>query len=238
MGDVDGNGHSDLTVFDGSTLKVYGWNGASSGYGLAGSQSFGPVVWANQGFANSNGSGEGTPPGITSSPSSRFIVGARSTFAVIATGSPKPTITESGKLPTGVSFAGGVLSGIPAAGTAATYPITITASNGIEPNAAQKFTLTVLSIAITTSSLPAGKVGAKYSTTLKAVGGNPPYTWSLATGSKPLPPGLKLSSAGVISGMPTKKGSYSFTVKIVDTKTKTKPPVQHTATATFTISVS
>ena len=37
----------------------------------------------------------------------------------------------------------GVLSGTPAAGTHGNYPLTITASNGVSPNATQNFTLTV-----------------------------------------------------------------------------------------------
>jgi hypothetical protein len=139
-------------------------------------------------------------------------------------------------LPTGVTFTAGTLRG--KSTVIGTFPITFTTHNGIGIDATQHFTLKVLPIEITTTSLPSGKVGAKYSTTLKAVGGNPPCSWSLAAGSKPLPPGLKLSSAGMISGKPTKKGTYSFTVKVVDTKTKTKPPVQHVATATFTITVS
>jgi hypothetical protein len=41
---------------------------------------------------------------------------------------------------------------------------------------------------ITTSSLPSGKVGASYSTTLSASGGTPPYTWSIS--KKTASPGL------------------------------------------------
>jgi hypothetical protein len=52
------------------------------------------------------------------------------------------TITESGKLPAGVNFGGGKLTGKPAAGTGGSYPITFTASNsGI--SYAQKFTIIV-----------------------------------------------------------------------------------------------
>ena len=48
----------------------------------------------------------------------------------------------------------------------------------------------------------------------------------------------RIASGAYCPPAPTKAGTYSFTVKIVDTKTKTKPPVQHVATATFTITVS
>ena len=69
-------------------------------------------------------------------------------------------------------------------------------------------------------------------------GGNPPYKWSLAPGSSSLPPGLRLSTKGVISGKATTAGSYSFTVQVVDKKTKTKPHIQNTATATLSITIS
>ena len=50
-----------------------------------------------------------------------------------------------GNLPPGVSLNAttGVLSGTPGAGTAGTYPLTITATNGVNPDATQSFTLTV-----------------------------------------------------------------------------------------------
>ena len=178
----------------------------------------------------------GQTPAITSTASATFTKGVLGTFTPAASGFPGPTITEAGPLPTGVTFTAGTLRG--KSTVIGTFPITFTAHNGIGIDATQHFTLKVLPIEITTTSLPSGKVGAKYSTALKAVGGNPPYSWSLAAGSKPLPPGLKLSSTGMISGTPTKKGTYSFTVKVVDTKTKTKPVVQHTATKTLTIVIT
>src|SRR5467141_2547920 len=84
-------------------------------------------------------------PAITSANSATFVLGFAGTFTVTATGFPAPTLSETGTLPTGVTFtaATGMLSGTPAAGTIGTYPITITAQNGISPNAAQSFTLNV-----------------------------------------------------------------------------------------------
>jgi surface antigen len=183
-------------------------------------------------------------PAITSLNGTTFMKGAASSFTPVATGFPAPTFTETGSLPTGVTFSSGVLSGTPT--VAGTFPITLTASNGIGTNATQAFTLTVAAISITTSSLPTGSVYSKshkvtYSATLAASGGNPPYKWSLASGSTPLPPGLKLSSAGVISGKAAAAGVYPFTVQVVDTKTKktkTTPSAQNTATKSLSISVS
>ena len=75
-------------------------------------------------------------------------------------------------------------------------------------------------LSITTTSLHNGtvyKVTHKaYSVTLHASAGTPPYTWSLAVGSKHLPVGLKLGTTGVISGKATKKGTFPFTVRAAD----------------------
>ncbi len=64
----------------------------------------------------------------------------------------------------------------------------------------------------TTSPLPSGTQSVFYSQTLEATGGTSPYTWSVISGS--LPPGLTLSSGGVLSGTPTAAGDYSFTVQV------------------------
>jgi hypothetical protein len=69
-------------------------------------------------------------------------------------------------------------------------------------------------LAITTTSLPSGTVSTAYTTTLAASGGITPYTWSLAGGA--LPPGLTLSSTGVITGTPTATVTSSFTVRATD----------------------
>lgn len=49
---------------------------------------------------------------------------------------------------------------------------------------------------------------------LTAVGGTPPYTWSVTAGS--LPAGITLSSGGKLSGTPTGTGTSSFTVQATD----------------------
>lgn len=70
------------------------------------------------------------------------------------------------------------------------------------------------SIMVSPSSLPAAALGEPYSQSLTATGGVPPYTWALAGGS--LPPGLGLGAAGVLSGTPTARGAFVFTVEIQD----------------------
>jgi hypothetical protein len=175
-----------------------------------------------------------TAPKITSAKTATFVKGVAGTFTVKATGSPAPTFSETGTLPTGVTLtAAGVLSGMaPATGT---FPVTVTASNGVSPAATQAFTLSVVGVEITTpATLPKATVNVAYTRTLTASGGAKPYHWALATGSI-LPAGLTLGPLGKLSGTPTTAGSYSFTVKVTTTKTTTVP--QYTGTKKFTLTV-
>jgi hypothetical protein len=71
--------------------------------------------------------------------------------------------------------------------------------------------------AVTTSGVPTAHIGVSYTTQLNAVGGQPPYTWSLAPGSPSLPAGLNLSPNGQITGMPSGPAAiYDFTVRVTD----------------------
>ena len=63
--------------------------------------------------------------------------------------------------------------------------------------------------AITTTTLPDGKVGEAYNQTLAATGTNP-IAWSIETGT--LPDGLTLAG-DTIKGTPSKAGEFKFTVK-------------------------
>ena len=87
-------------------------------------------------------------PAITSPNSANFEVGFPGAFTITTTGNPTPTITQTGALPAGVSFADNgdgtaILSGMPASGSGGTYDLVITAANGVLPNAIMNFTLNV-----------------------------------------------------------------------------------------------
>ena len=168
-----------------------------------------------------------TAPVITSASSTSFTVGSAGSFTVTTTGSLPMTLSETGALPSGVTFADrgngtATLAGTPAAGTAGSYPFTIRASNGVSPDATQNFTLTVnplaqplTIVAPAGNVLPNGTAGQQYSYQLQAQGGTHPYTWSV-TGR--LPSGLSLSRTGLISGRAgnNSAGNYSFTVRVTD----------------------
>ena len=129
------------------------------------------------------------PPSFTSSNSTTFTVGTPGTFTVTATGSPTPTFSETGALPSGVTLntTTGVLSGTPGALTGGSYPITLTAQNGITPNATQSFTLTVdQSPAITSLNNATFTVGVNGTFTVTTTG-NPASALSVTSGTLPSP---------------------------------------------------
>ena len=187
----------------------------------------------------------GTAPTIVSAANTTFTSGTACTVTVHTNGDPTPTMGETGALPSGVTFTNdgdgtATLAGTPPAPAAGRYQITIIAHSGIWAPAYQIFTINLGPFAITTTSLPPGKVWtkankAKYSATLTAGAGTPPYTWALASGA--LPPGLTLNTSGVISGKANKAGTYRFKVKVTDAKTG-NPPESSTAKATLSIKIS
>ena len=84
-------------------------------------------------------------PAITNGPPpSPVIVGAPYSFTFNSTGSPAPTFSvTAGTLPPGLSLsAAGVLSGTPTSAANGNFPnITVTANNGVPPNAQETFSL-------------------------------------------------------------------------------------------------
>jgi len=88
----------------------------------------------------------GQAPTITSADNATFQLGSAGGFAVLATGSPAPAISESGTLPAGVRFVdngdgSAVLTGTPT--SAGTFSITFTANNGVGSPAVQQFSLVI-----------------------------------------------------------------------------------------------
>jgi hypothetical protein len=76
-------------------------------------------------------------PAISSANSTTFTAGKAGSFTVTATGAPTPSLTETGTLPSGVTFMDNgngtaTLNGTPATGTAGTYNLAIKAHNAAQ----------------------------------------------------------------------------------------------------------
>ena len=135
---------------------------------------------------------------------------------ITATGGTTPyTFTKTGTLPPGITLsAGGVLSGTPTSASSYTFTVQVAdAGGGID---SKSYTIVInAALAITTTTLPNWTVNtAGYNQTIATSGGTTPFTFIQTTGT--LPPGLTLSSGGVLSGMPTTAASYTFGVKVTD----------------------
>ncbi|WP_177192213.1 MBG domain-containing protein [Chitinophaga arvensicola] len=69
-------------------------------------------------------------------------------------------------------------------------------------------------ITLTTASIPSGRTGTAYNQTISQTGTLGPPSFAITGGA--LPPGLTLSTSGVVSGTPTATGTFFFTVTVFD----------------------
>lgn len=123
-------------------------------------------------------------------------------------------------LPPGLSLnTSGVISGTPFSGTSGTYNFVVQLKDAqgttLQKSMAIDYTaLTPVPTAPTigVNTLSAGTVGRLYNSLVTATGGTAPYTWSVVPGT--LPPGLSLSASGVVSGIPTAAGNYTFVLTV------------------------
>ena len=95
----------------------------------------------------------------------------------------------------------------------------------------------IAQLQITTSSVPTATQYQSYSTTLSAVGGTPPYTWSVvASTGISLPEGMTLNpSTGVVSAAQVNgQGGYAVTIQVTDSSL----PTPNTLTANLDFGVN
>jgi hypothetical protein len=189
-------------------------------------------------------------PVITSQGSATFTVGHADGFSVTTSaGVPATTtLSESGKLPSGVSFVDhghgtAMLGGKPAADTSGTYTFTITSANAAVSKMTQKFTLTVdQAPAITSAAATTFVVGQMSSFMVKTTGFPAAQFTSLPSG---LPAGVTFTpnsdGTAIISGMPDSGTAsltpYSFTITATNTVVIDGLPTVENAMQTFKLTV-
>ncbi len=157
----------------------------------------------------------------------------------------------SGNLPPGLTLNGtqGLISGTPT--TLGNYPFTVQVTDAKGLSSTQSLSIYIEGVvSITPSALPTGAPGVAYTNPdgtpiqLIATGGLTPYTWCVVESSGPcdngtagaLPPGLSLSSSGVISGTPITDGlPTTFTVQVADSETSPGKPAIGTSNFTITV---
>ena len=164
-----------------------------------------------------SGTAEGAPT-ITSANKTVFLAGTSASFTVTTTGAPAPGLSEAGALPTGVIFndngnGTATISGTPSSGTGGVYYLTITASNGVSPNATQTFMLTVDQPAsIDSAASTTFTAGSAGSFTVTSAAGTYPSA-QFSTGSS-LPSGVTLNNAGFLSGTPAAGTGGTYPIQI------------------------
>ncbi|MGB0589728.1 MAG: putative Ig domain-containing protein [Myxococcota bacterium] len=123
---------------------------------------------------------------------------------------------HQGELPEGYSLSGGgVLSGMTDDPGPSPLLIKLTDSNGdivVEP---LSLIVEEHGLYITTATqLPQVQGDDEVMFQFEAIGGEEPYFWGLAEGE--MPPGLALSSDGLMTGTPEAAGTFEFTLKAFD----------------------
>ncbi|CAN7661605.1 putative Ig domain-containing protein [Ensifer adhaerens] len=87
-------------------------------------------------------------------------------------------------------------------------------------------------LTVTPASLASPAIGTSYNQALSTTGGTGPYSYTHNVGN--LPPGITLSSSGVLSGTPTGSGPYNFTVRVTDSTA----PTPHTVDKSYSVTIA
>jgi streptogramin lyase len=184
-----------------------------------------------------------TDPTITSANNATANVRTSFNFQITSSATPTASITESGTLPSGITFTDNGdgtanIMGIPVDGSSGSYPLTITADNGSGNPSSQSFTLTVASNttvpSFVSSNTDTETYGVPFSFTIQTNGyPNPTITKTSGT----LPKDINFTDNGdgtaTISGTPSAAsdmGVYNLSFKAKNSL--------GTATQTFSLTLT
>jgi len=166
----------------------------------------------------------------SSLPNGAVNVSYNATLAADGGAAPYTWSIDKGTLPAGLSLDSGtgIISGVPTASGDSTFTAKVSDNSTPVKSDKQRYTITIGAsgaLIIATVNMSDGVEETAYNATVLALGGTPPYTWSIAKGK--LPDGLMIDTAsGVISGTPTKKGNYNFTAQVSDNATPVNTDIQ------------
>jgi len=159
----------------------------------------------------------------SSLPNGAVNVSYNATLVAYGGATPYTWSIDKGTLPAGLSLdpGTGIVSGVPTATGDSIFTAKVSDNSTPVKSDKQRYTITIEAsgaLIIATVNMPDGVEETAYNETVLALGGTPPYTWSIAKGK--LPDGLMIDAAsGIISGTPTKKGNYNFTILVGDNAT-------------------
>jgi len=141
----------------------------------------------------------------------------------------------TGSLPAGLAMqpSSGVISGSPTAQGNFTFTLAAKDSSPTPQTQTQSLTVAIGAprpLTITTYSLLDGTLDTLYNSKVGAIGGTPPYTWSITAGALPTSVSLN-SSTGAISGTPSSTGAAYFTVRVMDSSSTPETQTQELSLA-------
>jgi hypothetical protein len=252
---VTANGDAPITFSETGALPsgvTFASDGTLSGtpaFGTAADSPYNIIITASDGNGNTSTQafalavGQASGPVFSTGNSTTFTENSAGSFPVAATGDGPVSLSESGTLPSGVTFTDqgtgsgsgdqtdtGLLAGTPAFGTAGTYDISLTATDGNGHSTTQGFTLTV------NLGNPAFTSAASTTFTENSAGSFPVTadgdgTLTFTTAST-LPSGVTLQSNGTLSGTPAFQtaGTYPLSITVTDGNA-------NTSTQSFTLTV-
>ena len=183
-----------------------------------------------------DGDGDG-PLTISTTAVNDGVIGTAYSQTVATTGGrgAKTFSISGGALPAGLSIsAGGAITGTPTGPTGASnFTVSVTDSANTPATDTQALTINIVDpLVIQTATLPDTAVGDDYADAVVAVGGLPPYDFSVDAGA--LPDGIDLAADGAVEGtVAASARTETFTVAVADSSA---PGL--TATQEYTVRVA
>ena len=150
------------------------------------------------------------------------VAGPSYTEVLTGSGGTAPynfALTSGNALPPGLSLStDGQITGVPTVAGSSIFSITVTDFAGQIATRTYDFYVDLSPLEVT-ATLPVGGYAVAFDSSFTTTGGTPPYKYSIPNGfwtPGKLPPGLSISTAGKVSGVPTTWGTFTFYVTAVD----------------------